>query len=332
MEQISVAPFVLKTYEMVSDPSTDALVTWGTANNSFVVLNLFDFSQQLLPKYFKHNNFSSFVRQLNTYGFRKVDSDRWEFANEYFLRGQRHLLKNIIRRRSFQNGSEISGRVNAIMASSTVEMLLASQVERLKHERNSMVVDLAELRQSQMAMEEEVEEMNKRLQVTEKRPQQMMSFLAKVVTNPGILSRMNKGTKQLMDENPTKKQKMIAHAEQKYPPPPSVGDAENGVPLVDENENKNGEGDFEVNSELPCFSNSSDVLSASHNEVGMMSMSAQVAADEKEEEEEEEEGSLLIEDIQPPEYVYECQQLVPKHRLERPTVPLSGRAFIESGF
>ncbi|XP_031474020.1 heat stress transcription factor C-1-like [Nymphaea colorata] len=319
MEQISVAPFVLKTYEMVSDPSTDALVTWGTANNSFVVLNLFDFSQQLLPKYFKHNNFSSFVRQLNTYGFRKVDSDRWEFANEYFLRGQRHLLKNIIRRRSFQNGGEISSRVNAIMASSTVEMLLASQVERLKHERNSMVVDLAELRQSQMAMEEEVEEMNKRLQVTEKRPQQMMSFLAKVVTNPGILSRMNKGTKQLMDENPTKKQKMIAHAEQKYSPPPSVGDAENRVLVVDGDENKNGEGNFEVNSELPSFSNS-----------GMMSMSAQVAAEE--EGEEEEEGPLLIEDIQPPEYVYECQQLVPKHRLERPTLPLSGPAFIKSGF
>ncbi|CBI33849.3 unnamed protein product, partial [Vitis vinifera] len=52
---------------MVDDPATNSIVSWSPTNNSFVVWNPPEFARDLLPKYFKHNNFSSFVRQLNTY-------------------------------------------------------------------------------------------------------------------------------------------------------------------------------------------------------------------------------------------------------------------------
>jgi hypothetical protein len=68
----SLPPFLTKTYEMVDEPSTDAVVAWTPSGTSFVVASQPEFCRDLLPKYFKHNNFSSFVRQLNTYVRRTI--------------------------------------------------------------------------------------------------------------------------------------------------------------------------------------------------------------------------------------------------------------------
>ncbi|KAG1365501.1 heat stress transcription factor B-4b [Cocos nucifera] len=96
------APFLTKTYQLVDDPCTDHIVSWGEDETTFVVWRPPEFARDLLPNYFKHNNFSSFVRQLNTYGFRKIVADRWEFANEFFRKGEKHLLSEIHRRKSPQ--------------------------------------------------------------------------------------------------------------------------------------------------------------------------------------------------------------------------------------
>lgn len=70
----SPAPFLLKTYDLlegVIDTSNgdggQRIVSWNADGTGFVVWSPDEFSEIMLPRYFKHNNFSSFVRQLNTY-------------------------------------------------------------------------------------------------------------------------------------------------------------------------------------------------------------------------------------------------------------------------
>lgn len=91
------APFLLKTWNLVNDPSTDSVISWSSDGTSFVVWNAEQFSKKVLPTAFKHSNFSSFVRQLNIYGFKKLTSTRHEFGHPLFQRGNEAKLRKISR-------------------------------------------------------------------------------------------------------------------------------------------------------------------------------------------------------------------------------------------
>ncbi|KAJ2866788.1 Flocculation suppression protein [Coemansia erecta] len=102
------AAFVSKLYAMVSDQSTDALIAWSGEGDSFKVTDPVTFARKVLPVYFKHGNWQSFVRQLNMYGFHKIsdlayggifgDAQLWMFKHHHFRRGELKLLQNIRRR------------------------------------------------------------------------------------------------------------------------------------------------------------------------------------------------------------------------------------------
>ncbi|KAK0775471.1 Flocculation suppression protein [Friedmanniomyces endolithicus] len=102
--------FIHKLYNMLEDQSIQSLISWSASNESFVMSPSSDFSK-VLAQYFKHTNISSFVRQLNMYGFHKVsdvfhtgspDAPLWEFKHGAgnFKRGDLVGLREIKRRAS----------------------------------------------------------------------------------------------------------------------------------------------------------------------------------------------------------------------------------------
>lgn len=61
---------------MLEDISIQSLISWSEKGDLFSVSNPTAFSKSVLPQYFKHNNWQSFVRQLNSEFFFLVITTR----------------------------------------------------------------------------------------------------------------------------------------------------------------------------------------------------------------------------------------------------------------
>ncbi|KAI6747490.1 hypothetical protein HG530_015884 [Fusarium avenaceum] len=64
--------FARKLYGMLEDPANQDVARWGKDGDTFIIVENEQLIRSILCKYFKHRNITSFIRQLNKYGFHKV--------------------------------------------------------------------------------------------------------------------------------------------------------------------------------------------------------------------------------------------------------------------
>jgi hypothetical protein len=94
-----VPNFPAKMHAILSRPDLVDIVSWMDHGRSWRVLKPREFEVRVIPTYFEHSKFSSFIRQANGWGFRRITQgrDRNSYYHPLFLRGLPHLCKQMKR-------------------------------------------------------------------------------------------------------------------------------------------------------------------------------------------------------------------------------------------
>ncbi|CDO99638.1 unnamed protein product [Coffea canephora] len=188
-------PFLLKVYDIVKNPETDSIISWSSSGTSFIVWDPHRFAAEVLGKYFRHNNFASFICQLNTYlqikarkleyqmnlptsinidGFRKINWDRLEFQNAWFQKGKKSWLKKIKRRIQGTQSAhlckplEIEGQLSL-----SVEQ---KKFESLMQEHDALKVEMMKLKDMEENLVKEIEILEKQAQCITSNRQNMLKY------------------------------------------------------------------------------------------------------------------------------------------------------------
>lgn len=179
--------FILKLWTMVNDPSNEDYIQWTPDGESFKVLSKENFEKVVLPKYFKHSNYSSFVRQLNMYGWHKVQDitsgamqsgdEIRQFKSPYFIRGREELLDNIVRNKS-SKGSDEEDETDMGRILDELDVIKANQLE--------IASDLNRIRSDNQMLWREAYESRERHKAHAETFERILRFLASLYSNnPG---------------------------------------------------------------------------------------------------------------------------------------------------
>lgn len=117
-------------------------------------------------------------------GFRKSDPERWEFANEDFVKDKKHLLKNIHRRKPIHSHSNPQGTL-----ADAERAAFDGEIERLSREKDELQMKVFRFKQQQPA-KLQLEELTHRVAAMEQRQERLLTFFEKAVQNPTFIKSL----------------------------------------------------------------------------------------------------------------------------------------------
>mmetsp|Transcript_41559 Transcript_41559/g.60818 ORF Transcript_41559/g.60818 Transcript_41559/m.60818 type:complete len:652 (+) Transcript_41559:255-2210(+) len=100
-------PFPVKLHRILSNPEFRDIITWLPHGRSWRVLKPKAFEERVIPLYFRHAKYASFMRQVNGWGFKRITQgpDHNSYYHELFLRGLPHLCLKMRRPNRAKQGA-----------------------------------------------------------------------------------------------------------------------------------------------------------------------------------------------------------------------------------
>ena len=92
--------FLFQLKKILDNPKNYNIINWDLTGKFFIIKNVHEFTEKILPLYFRHKNYSSFVRQLNLYDFHKLKSENGSqvYKHRLFSRNKYYLIESIKRK------------------------------------------------------------------------------------------------------------------------------------------------------------------------------------------------------------------------------------------
>ena len=138
--------FLIQLYQILEDNNNKNIIHWSGNGKYFIIEDLNEFIEKILPKYYNHSNYASFVRQLNMYNFHKIKSDINEnsFQNNNFIKGEKELISNILRKK--KRKKNINNKENNITSlvkynQNNYFSNLNTQINNYENRNNSLSLD-----------------------------------------------------------------------------------------------------------------------------------------------------------------------------------------------
>ena len=104
--------FLSKLFDILNNTNNNSAISWDSEGKKIVISDIVKLCNEVLPKFYNHKNYSSFIRQLNLYGFHKTrgildNSEKYE--HEKFTKNitkeeikqiskvarQKHMIKSL---------------------------------------------------------------------------------------------------------------------------------------------------------------------------------------------------------------------------------------------